>query len=316
MSASPAAQSPPGGTGRFEHEAVLYRDQADYAVQVGRFVSSRVARGSPVLVAVPARQRDWLWDVVDHGGGPDWQMVDMSDLGANPARIIPAVRAFFDAHAGEPLSVVGESAWTGSPEQLGEMMVHEALVNVAFAGEAATFLCPYDTGRLPEQVLDQAARTHPLIRRDGQQRISEQYTDPGTRWVQAGQLDRAPARAAVMQFDMGTLLAARRLVCQAATRAGLSGERTDELTLAVWEIATNSVYHAGGTGTLSCWTDPTAVLCQITDTGHLSDPLAGRRRPAGLATSGWGLYLANQLVDLLQISTGPQGTTTRLRVDR
>jgi hypothetical protein len=55
-------------------------------------------------------------------------------------------------------------------------------------------------------------------------------------------------------------------------------------------------------------------VCEIEDTGNLDDPLADRRRPGAEATSPRGLWLANQLCDLVQIRSGPAGTAVRLHV--
>ena len=54
------------------------------------------------------------------------------------------------------------------------------------------------------------------------------------------------------------------------------------------------------------------VLVEFTCPGRLTDPLAGRRRPDPLGGGGMGLYLVQQLCDLVQIRTGPAGTTVRV----
>ena len=74
---------------------------------------------------------------------------DMSELGQNPARIIPAWRDFVDAGDGQasPRRGIGEPIWVGrSDVELIECQRHESLLNVAF-DEAPTWwlLCPYDT---------------------------------------------------------------------------------------------------------------------------------------------------------------------------
>ncbi|WP_425387325.1 ATP-binding protein [Embleya scabrispora] len=57
----------------------------------------------------------------------------------------------------------------------------------------------------------------------------------------------------------------------------------------------------------------TSFVCEIHDAGHIVDPLAGRHRPAPDQDGGRGLWMANQLCDLVQIrSTKATGTTVRL----
>ena len=62
--------------------------------------------------------------------------------------------------------------------------------------------------------------------------------------------------------------------------------------LAANEIATNSIRHGGGEGTLLAWIDGDAVVCEISDEGQITDPLVGRRRPPADAAGGRGLWLA------------------------
>ena len=59
-------------------------------------------------------------------------------------------------------------------------------------------------------------------------------------------------------------------------------------------------------------------MCEVSDSGCIDQPLAGRERPNPADTTGRGLWLANQLCNLVQIRSSPDGTTVRLhmRLDR
>ena len=92
----------------------------------------------------------------------------------------------------------------------------------------------------------------------------------------------------------------------------MSDARTADLVLAENELATNSVTHGAGSGTLTLWAEDHSVICDVFDSGHLADPLAGRRRPDARATGGRGLWLANQLSDLTQLRRTTTGTRIRL----
>jgi hypothetical protein len=60
------------------------------------------------------------------------------------------------------------------------------------------------------------------------------------------------------------------------------------------------------------WADERHLVCEISDAGHLSDPLAGRR-PAGLSINGGrGLLLVNHIADLVRTHTSPRGTSIRM----
>jgi anti-sigma regulatory factor (Ser/Thr protein kinase) len=86
--------------------------------------------------------------------------------------------------------------------------------------------------------------------------------------------------------------------------------------LAVNELTTNTIVHTPGSGTLGIWSEPQTVVCEIRDSGFIADAFAGRHSPTDSADHGRGLWMANQLCDLVQIRSNNSGTTIRLHVDR
>nr|WP_223243130.1 ATP-binding protein [Streptomyces sp. CBMA123] len=58
-----------------------------------------------------------------------------------------------------------------------------------------------------------------------------------------------------------------------------------------------------------------AVIAEIHDDGHLSDPLTGRHRPRLASTDGGrGLWMIHQLCDLVEIRATEGGLTLRLHM--
>lgn len=106
----------------------------------------------------------------------------------------------------------------------------------------------------------------------------------------------------------------RALVLRHALAAGLARARADDLVLAVSEVAANTLRHTQSAGTVSIWHDETEVVCEVHDEGVITDPLAGRRRPAPDATGGHGLWLVHQVCDLVELRSGPGGTTVRMHM--
>jgi anti-sigma regulatory factor (Ser/Thr protein kinase) len=240
----------------------------------------------------------------------------MTVAGRNPGRIIPAVLlAFADAHPGRRVRLIGEPIWAGrSQTEYPACAQHEALINAAFAGRAATILCPYHAELLHPDWVEDAYRTHPVMW-DGTRRFeSVHYRDPVA--VAAGfnlALPEPPAGAATMTVDLMTLPAARRFVSAIARSAGVAERRLPDLALAVNELAANAVEHGGGQGEVTVWTDREHLVCQVADGGHLSDPLAGRIPvPPDSGAGGRGLLLVNQLCDLVRTHTTPHGTTIQV----
>ena len=53
------------------------------------------------------------------------------------------------------------------------------------------------------------------------------------------------------------------------------------------------------------WTAGNELICQIEDTGHITDPLAGRGQAPVEARGRHGLWLVRQVCDLVELRSGP-----------
>jgi serine/threonine-protein kinase RsbW len=118
----------------------------------------------------------------------------------------------------------------------------------------------------------------------------------------------------VEEFGVAQITPVRHAVLRGAADAGLSGQRLEDFVLAVNEIVTNAVRHAGGGGTLRLWIAGDRVVCEVTDRGGgiPHERLNGHALPPSHAVSGRGLWLARHLVDHVTVSTGEAGTIVRL----
>ena len=112
------------------------------------------------------------------------------------------------------------------------------------------------------------------------------------------------------------LAAIRAVVHRYALAAGLPEARAIDLTLAVSEVAANTVKHAKSPGSLKVWYDTREIVCQIHDEGIITDPLAGRRQPSLDALGGHGLWIVNQVCDRVDIQSDETGTTIRMHMSR
>lgn len=297
----------------FTHPALFYRSEAEYTDRTVAFVREGLAACEPVAVAVPGPNLE----LVRAGLGTDARDVtflDMTEAGRNPGRIIPGVlRAFADAHApgGVRVRIIGEPVWAGrSAAEYPACAQHEALINAAFAGRAATILCPYDEARLTADVLADALVTHPTVVTAGGERVSEEYDWRAVVARYNEPLTPAPD-ADVLVFGPGELPEARRFAVDRAASYGLTGRRLQDAELAVSELTTNSVVHGGGSGTVAVWSEAGQVVCEVRDAGRLTDPLAGRRPPEHGQIGGRGLLLVHYIADLVRIHTADEGTAVR-----
>jgi anti-sigma regulatory factor (Ser/Thr protein kinase) len=298
----------------YRHEALFYDHPDELVSWTAEFARQGLAAGEPVLLAFP-RER---LRAVRHELGPDAadvDLVDLTRLGRNPARITGVWPAFVDRHPGRPTRGMGEPAWAGRPAvELVECRHHESLLNVAVPASAPLWLvCPYDTRALDAATVEAARGTHPVVCEHGKRHPSSAYAPPGSD-VLGDALPDPPAHATPVRFSSENAPSLRAAVRARALAEGIPASRADDLVLAVHEAAANAVHHGAGHGALRLWREGGHLVCEVRDRGTIGDPMLGRRAPGVGATGGRGLWMINQLCDLVQLRSGPDGTCVRLWV--
>jgi anti-sigma regulatory factor (Ser/Thr protein kinase) len=310
------ARAPEG----FRHEALLYAGEDQFVDRCASFVRGGLEAGEPTLVVAVGGKLAGLREEL----GADASAVhfaDMAEVGRNPARIIPAWHDFVERNAapGVGLRGIGEPIFPEreAPE-LVECERHESLLNLAFAdAERFWLLCPYDVDALPADVIEEARRNHPFVANGERRELSVDYR--GTEAIPAALDSELPAPrgpVAELRFEAGALEPLRRFVSEQGLAAGLSRTGALDLVVAANEIAANSLKHGGGEGILRIWPEPGKLLCEIRDRGRLDDPLVDRRPPRMDRPGGRGLWLANQLCELVQVRSGGDELIVRLHVAR
>lgn len=303
----------PGPADACRHIALLYAGPAEYLLGLRRFIRAGGSDDEATLVAVPQGNSQLLRREL-RGESASLTFTDMTELGRNPARIIPEIIGFARRHPGRRTRCVAEPTWPGrSPAELQETARHEALANLAFREIRVTILCPYSTADLPSSVVADVACTHPFLVSGGQQRASSRYPGADAQPRRNCMLPTPPGDASVLDYATD-LRPVRRFIAASSHRTGLAAERAADLVLAVSELAANTLRHTDAGGTVTIWHTPDHVVCQVHDSGWITDPLAGHRMPPDSLRRGSGLWLVNQLCDLTQTRTTPSGTVTRLHM--
>lgn len=304
----------------FRHQALLYAGPREFVASLVPFLREGLAAGETTAALLEADKiallREALGDDADRV-----HFTDAADVGRNPARLIPWWRQFVDRHLTEdrPVRAVEEPGLSGrSPAEMDEYLVHEALLNVAFADDPPwSLLCTYDVDVLTREVVDECRRHHPLVSDKGRPSPNSGYRPAASPAGLDQPLAPPPADALRLGFERkrGALRRIRDVVVAHAGRCGLDTTATEDLVLAVNEVVSNAMNHGGGAGEIRLWQDGGSVVCEVTDSGTFDGPpLLGRHHPTVNRPGGRGLWLANQLCDLVQIRAGSAGTTVRLHM--
>lgn len=305
---------PPTQSCGFGHEAFFYAGSDEFLAGTIPFLEDGIAAGDAVLAVLPEPRRQLLQEAL----GPLAREVEfqpMEEAGRNPGRLISAWRDVLrHRDPGRGVRGLGEPVWAGrSAPELEECERHEQLVNLAFGRERGlTFMCPYDTSALDDEVLAQAERSHSHCL-DSQGRATSPQFVIGA--PLEGSLPQPHTPTVSLCFGKADLRTVRQAVSSLARSVGLDTRRNEDFVLAVCEVATNSIQHGGGEGSLAIWRDDEELACDVRDGGRIEDPLVGRERPAVEQTGGRGLWITHQLCDLVQLRSGAEGTHVRLRME-
>ncbi len=313
---------------RLEHAACFHGSHTDLLEQLVPLAEAALARDEPLATALQPeteraladrigdRTRHWMTD--DDGvvrlrrpdttdGGPSGQTV--------AARWALELRALTST-TGRPVTVLSEhaSALDGADGRF--WTEFDAALNVALADLPVRITCFYPELPLYLEVVEGAQRNHPFLRADGELRHNPGHHDP--RAVLAA---RPAARPPLLgppdvrlSFSAWQLHDVRTSVERALTGRGYERERLEDIVLAVNELATNSIRHGGGSGVVRAWRESDTFVCEVCDSGRIDDPLAGRAAPDDVRHSGRGLWLVNQLCDLVQLRSRRDGCAVRLHV--
>jgi anti-sigma regulatory factor (Ser/Thr protein kinase) len=297
----------------FHHEAFFYADDDEFLAGAIPYLEEGIAAGEAVLVVLPEPRLRLVQEAMGAAAGSA-EFWPMGVVGRNPGRLIAAWRDYLaTCDPGKGVRGLGEPAPPGrTGPELEECELNERLFNIAFGEEKAlTVMCPYDTSTLDDSVLEGAQRSHPVCAGRHGKALSPRYS---LSTPLDGALSPLGRPAVALSFGRADLAIVRHFVAQCARTAGLDTRRNEDLVLAVCEAATNSIQHGGGEGSLHVWDEEGSLVCSVRDRGRIEDPLVGRERPPADQPSGRGLWIANQLCDLVQIRSGGWGTEVRLRM--
>lgn len=227
-----------------------------------------------------------------HAVGRTVQVVAEPDLGAGVSPEIPFDRA---------------AAYTS----------YEAMCNDAYAGYGCPIICIWDRRRHQEEIIDSIRTVHNHEVTDAGHVANRAHVPPPE--YLAGRvevpLNRPPVLADLdltitTPDDLGAM---SRAVASWAGSRGFSDAASDDVVIAVGEVASNGLVHGRPPVRVRGWWQGDTLVAQVDDGGGCPLPAtAGYVAPGTDPAAARGLWLARQLADVVSASTAFGTTSVRL----
>ena len=299
----------------FRHEALLYRGPVELGAMLLPIIRSAIDAGDSILVALDVDTAGRLRRAL----GDDSSLVTFVDMRdprtesrADHPRVAVVRREARCDRGDERSGLASRSGRAGArTSSRSASCTRRCSMSPSPADRRGVWCAPTTSCTCPRARSASAFDTHPLVpgfptsadpvRLTGvPQRFSTPLPEP------------AEPQQEVAFETAGSLARLRAVVMERALEAGLDRDRAGDLALAVSEVAANSVRYGGGGGALRIWLTPDALVCEVRDRGHIDDPLVGRSTPEPMADGQRGLWLVNQLCDLVQLRSLDEGVVVRL----
>jgi anti-sigma regulatory factor (Ser/Thr protein kinase) len=322
VSGWPAGKATSTGTCRHTHDALLYDSPGQLVEIAVPFLLQGLDAGDAAVIATGAGTADLLREAI--GGHPGLHVLERGNVyRARTPAAITTFRRLAELRASEGarrVRVVGEVDFGPTERNWLEWQRYEAVVNDALAGWPLWGLCVFDTQRLPEPLLATALHTHPHLATARGREDNPHFTEPAE-YLRALPVPDEPLEATVPRLHashVADFASLRRALATELAGVPADSDVVQDFLLAVDEMTSNALRHGGRPIDLRLWIGTERIVCTIGDRGTgWDDPFAGYGPAHGedLSRGGMGLWLARQLCDHVDITTGPDGALVRLTVD-
>lgn len=305
-------------THRLRHAVAFHDGTEDQVRRAVALARAAVGRGERLALAVPPAvesavrealgDKDFVALTVPHGanGGSG------QTTAALRARELRALVQGGGTHAGVTVLSAHDPGLDGVDG--GYWTELDAALNVALGDLPVDLVCLYPGFPLHLEVSEGARANHPLlVEGDG-------FRDnPSHRCPVEVLRDRDPSTPLVLgppdvvhRYNSWQLHEVRAMVAQLAPALGFDPVRSEDLVLAVNEVATNAVEHGSPQAEIHLWATSGGLVCEVHDSGDLHEPLPGLVAPHPADPRGRGVWIARQLCDLLHVWRDGRGTHVRL----
>lgn len=297
------------------HGALLYGSLDELISETAAFLESGVDSGDAIVLSAAPEVAASVLSVLPADEAAAVLPVDLTGAGTSAQALRRVIEALCEASSGDrPVRLVCHHDLKVLPRaQFDELCRADAAFNVVCPVPYARVLCCFDATELSEDTRDVVAATHPLLVEDGVAAPSIHYRGPSVFLEAALREPLSPPSGPVAELSAPfEVMQARVFVRSKVEACGLSGQRLADFVSATNEVVTNALRYAG-MDSVRVWCEEGRVVCEVRDRGAgLIDPLVGYRIPTIGEESGWGMWLARQLVDLVEVRSVDPGCVVRL----
>ncbi len=289
------------------HEAFLYTSAQEFGSLTAAFVAEGLESDESAVVITSAENLEAFRTALDDPS-PLVFVVDGDDWYRKPAETVGRWVGFVEgqvARGHRRVRGVGEIAPLRRGHAVDEWLHYESILNELLAPLPLWARCAYNTETLPDSIIEDARTSHPTVIERGAASASDSYLPPRRTPPQSLPLDGRPG----LTQQPVDVAGACSYVEAEARRAGMGELQVQHL---VCEVARNAFVHGSAPVFVTAWPEDGSLVCQIEDEGGGIDDLTAGYRPPAKGDHGWGLWLARQTTDSLDIGCGPHGSAVRL----
>jgi AcrR family transcriptional regulator len=295
---------------RLVHEALVYSSDEEFLERVVPFLQDGLAASHPTSVVLTPNNGALLRKAL----GQDAQRISFADASATyrrPAAAFAAYHRHLETELSRPdverVRVIAEIPLGLTSEEYAEWMRYESMFNRGFAGYPLWVVCGYDTRARPEQIVDDALRTHPIVSISGNRDTNAGYIE--TDEFVGRPVRREPERADGGGNPLSRLTVTKerdldqvdRVVAAAARAAGLAPSIVDDVTLAAAELARDALRDGDGKASVQVTRDGALWHCDVTE-GESTESTSGE----------FGLSIARLISERVELSSGAGAQTVRM----
>jgi anti-sigma regulatory factor (Ser/Thr protein kinase) len=324
MTSQYSRDTPHSSDGAFVHAALIIDSDESLRNRLMPALRRSLADDVPVTMVVsPDTERLVRADLGERGDRMHWHRPDAFYQRLGFA--FEGFRRFLAAHhaAGQRVHVVAEPDVTtgidpaGPVDRAAAYLSYEAACNQVFARYGCPVTCLWDSRRHPTVIIENVRSLHNHEITETGDTLNTGYVPPadylaGRNDIPLPPLPPAPDLDVALSYrdELGPLRAA---VQSWAELRSFTPVATDDVVIAVGEVATNGLVHGAPPVRVRGWHTGGTLVIQVDDAGGRPlPPTAGYLPPSTRPEDQRGMWLARQLADVITAHTGAGVTSVRL----